>query len=104
MAGSCRSVTSDHGLFGVALLTFEDAASSSPYESFSRIRRDDLNDRDVSTRSLRAPVLIAAFVAVAVIARHCFGRAFICNQLMAATARREADSHAEPRQSGLARC
>jgi len=26
-------VTSDHGLFGGALLTFEDAASSSPYGS-----------------------------------------------------------------------
>jgi hypothetical protein len=37
MAGSCRSVTSDHGLFGVALLTFEDAASSSPYGSNNAI-------------------------------------------------------------------
>ena len=33
MVGSCRNVTSDHGLFGVALLTLEDAASSSPYGS-----------------------------------------------------------------------
>jgi hypothetical protein len=37
MAGSCRSVTSDHGLFGVALLTFEDAESSSPYGSNNAI-------------------------------------------------------------------
>jgi hypothetical protein len=47
MAGSCRSVTSDHGLFGLALLTVEDAASSSPYGSGPAIQPPELVARNL---------------------------------------------------------
>jgi hypothetical protein len=41
--------------------------------SISRIRREDLDDRDVSARDLRASVLTAPYVAYAVIARRLSG-------------------------------
>lgn len=40
-------MTTDHGLFGVALLAFEDAASSSPYGSGPASQPPELVARDL---------------------------------------------------------